>query len=314
MRCFEIDLNNILKIKLLGKEELIPPRYHCTRYAPEYILYAVFDGELYLEESGKEIKLSAGDIYLFKKGDYHKPLKSTFCKYYYVHFITDYFTEFEMTGEEYYDAVKEKRTGFLKCNKLNTDCYSFMKVLLRQEIKIENKGFFDYFISMLENNIITYGYQDIEKRMNISNAFSTLLLKLENAYIEQIEKDNISESPKVYHTVKNIVSYIESNYKTDIYSHDIEKKFYLNFDYANRIFKRIMGCSIMKYRNMLRINDAKASMLVSDKSLSEISDDVGFQDKCYFNRVFKKYEGITPGEYRKQMSKNILFDLKNEVK
>lgn len=101
MRCFEFDLNNILKINLLYREKLIPPRLHCTRYAPEYIMYFIVDGELYLEEEGKQIKLSAGDIYIFKKGEFHKPLKSTYCKYFYIHFEQDGILELEITEEEY---------------------------------------------------------------------------------------------------------------------------------------------------------------------------------------------------------------------
>ena len=53
---------------MLNCETLIPPRYHTTRYVPEYIMYAMLDGELYLKENEKEIKLCPGDIYKFKKG------------------------------------------------------------------------------------------------------------------------------------------------------------------------------------------------------------------------------------------------------
>ena len=66
-----------------------------------------------------------------------------------------------------------------------------------------------------------------------------------------------------------------------------------------------MGSSIIKYRNRLRIDAAKMSMLVADKTFSEISEETGFGDERYFNRIFKKYEGITPGEYRTQILSGI---------
>lgn len=285
---------------MLNCETLIPPRYHTTRYVPEYIMYAMLDGELYLEENKREIKLCPGDIYIFKKGDYQRPLKSTYCKYYYIHFETDSFFEYEMTDEEYYYAVKEKRMGFLKANKFTSDCDSFMKVLLCQENKIQNKGFFDYCISVLEKNAFAYGYRDIEKQYNTSNAFANLLLKLESVTIEQMEKNASDSSSKTYKTVLEIAEYIGKNYMHNISSQDIEREFFLNFDYANRIFKKIMGCNIIKYRNSLRINAAKGIMHTSDQTLDEIAEETGFQDKCYFIRIFKKFEGITPGKYREQ--------------
>lgn len=136
----------------MNTDTLIPPRLHRSRYTPDYIMYTIIEGELYLEESGKEIKLSAGDVYIFKKGDYHKPLKSTYCRYYYTHFETNYFKEYEMTDDEYYQAVTKNKIGFINSNKYSSNCYDFMKVLLRQKNKIQNKGFFNYFVNILENN------------------------------------------------------------------------------------------------------------------------------------------------------------------
>ena len=300
MRCFEIDLSHILKIILLNKETLGKSRQHCTRYNPEYILYAVTEGELYLEESGREITLVPGDIYIFKKGDFQKPIKEATCKYYYVHFETDAFTEYEMTDEEYYSAVKEKKTEFLKSNKLNAGCYDYMRVILRQENRIENKGFFEYFTGVLENNIFSHKSLDIEKRMNISNVVATLFLKLEDETVKLMEKSG-RKSAKTYHTVHQIAGYITENYKSDVGGQDIEREFFLNYDYANRIFKKIMGCSILNYRNQVRINAAKVSLLTTGKTLDEIADETGFYDKSYLSRVFKKYEGITPGEYREKI-------------
>lgn len=301
MRCFEFDLNTIPQIILWGLETLIPPRLHKERYAPENIMYVIVEGELYLEEGGKEIRLREGDVYIFKKGDYHRPLKSTYCKYYYIHFETNSFAEYEMNRNEYYHAIREKRMNFLKADKYNSDCYNFMKAMLPQMSKIENKGFFEWCLNILENNSFKYMYQDMERRINILNAFLNFLIKLENTNIEQMEKNNHVDSSKIYNTVMRIVEYIEKNYMNDIGSQDIEREFFINFDYANRIFKKIMNCNIIKYRNLLRINAAKNIMRISDNTFDEVSEEIGFQDKCYFVRVFKKYEGITPGKYREQL-------------
>lgn len=50
MKCFQIDLNELPKVALWGKEALIPPRLHYSRYLTEYVMYVVIKGELKLME------------------------------------------------------------------------------------------------------------------------------------------------------------------------------------------------------------------------------------------------------------------------
>ena len=62
-----------------------------------------------------------------------------------------------------------------------------------------------------------------------------------------------------------------------------------------------MGCSIFKYRNIVRINNAKIKMLTSNSTIGEIADETGYESISYFSRIFKKYEGISPSEYQRRM-------------
>lgn len=287
---------------MLNKEQLIPPRMHCTRYAPEYIMYIITEGELYLEENGEDVVLSSGDVYIFKKGEFHKPLKSTFCTYYYIHFNQHEISEYDIDEKNYLEIVRNNKSAFLKSDKYTTQCYEFMKVVLKKHYKIEDEELFNYLIDLLKQSVVTNKYQNIEKRISISGNVAKLFYKLENISSKCSEQSK--DGSKLYNKVKQIAVYLEQHYAEDVCGNDIEKKFFINFDYANRMFKRFMGCSIIKYRNILRINAAKMSMVVADKTFSEIAVEVGFKDERYFNRIFKKNEGITPGEYRRQILKS----------
>ncbi|MFQ8730023.1 MAG: helix-turn-helix domain-containing protein [Enterocloster bolteae] len=55
----------------------------------------------------------------------------------------------------------------------------------------------------------------------------------------------------------------------------------------------------MDYLNSYRIEHAKTKLKDSNLSVNEISYSVGFQDARYFSKLFKKYVGITPKDYRK---------------
>ena len=105
---------------------------------------------------------------------------------------------------------------------------------------------------------------------------------------------------KIYDTAREIAAYIERHYAEAITGEDIEEKFFLTFDHANRIFHKTMGCSIIKYRNIVRIQYAKAKMRATNMPVKEIAMEVGFENAHYFSRMFKKNEGLSPSEYKRK--------------
>ena len=69
--------------------------------------------------------------------------------------------------------------------------------------------------------------------------------------------------------------------------------------YFSYVFKQITGRTFTEYLNYLRIMKAKELLTNSNKTVSGISYEVGFNDPAYFDRVFKKEVGMSPGKYRK---------------
>ena len=63
-------------------------------------------------------------------------------------------------------------------------------------------------------------------------------------------------------------------------------------------FKRATGQSFMAYLNHCRIERAQALLAMTDKSVSDISQEMGFCDQSYFGTVFRKLVGMTPAAYR----------------
>lgn len=66
-----------------------------------------------------------------------------------------------------------------------------------------------------------------------------------------------------------------------------------------KAFKRLMGISFHAYLNNYRIENAKYLLKYSADSIACVGESVGFGDQKTFCRVFKEYEGCSPGEYRK---------------
>lgn len=293
MKCFRIDFNKLLRITLLNKESFVPPREHRTRYTSEYILYAVTKGVLKLKVNGTETELMTGDICLFDKGDFQESAEPTCCEYYYIHFATESIETFELTEEQYRKEISEKKK---KCNTLNftgSECYENCYVLLKQKYTVADKVIWEYFTGVLEKNKLNFESRYPGRRMEISNAICLMFFKL-----EELGEEN---HKTVYYTVRKIVDYIEKNFAQPVSGRDIERIFFLSYDYANRMFEEQMNSSIIKYRNFVRINHAKNMLSATDLPLAEISEQTGFENQQYFSRIFKKFEGITPSGYRRKM-------------
>ena len=80
----------------------------------------------------------------------------------------------------------------------------------------------------------------------------------------------------------------------------LEKEFGGNFDYMNRVFKKVTGETIFRYLNRVRINHAETLILNTPMKMSAIGSRVGFSDEYYFSRVFKKHTGKSPTEYARE--------------
>ena len=72
--------------------------------------------------------------------------------------------------------------------------------------------------------------------------------------------------------------------------------------YITRRFREEIGLSINEYIIETKIRDAKRLLRYSDRSLGEIAAILAFSSQAYFQTVFRKKTGLTPGEYRKKHS------------
>lgn len=297
MKCFSINLNSIIKVILLNKEHHIPPKKHITRVTSEYIVYAITEGELWLCHSGIERCLVPGDIFIMKKGEYQYATKTSDCSYIYLHFEIDNFEELDISSRKYFDIVSENKKIFHSQNLYSPNGYDYIKALLCEYIHIDDESRFNYITSILENHALSYETGSPMHRLKQSAAIAEVFLLIENITLDQF-KSEVGKNKKGYLTVDKIEEFIRKNYTKDITAAQIESLFFINYDYANRMFKKQFGCTLVKYKNLLRINYAKEKIRVSDIPLGEISEEIGFSDISYFSRVFKKLEGISPDRYR----------------
>ncbi len=105
--------------------------------------------------------------------------------------------------------------------------------------------------------------------------------------------------------VTDLLDYIEHNYTEKITLEELSKVANTNEKYLCRFFKEYTGNTPIEYINRLRIERACLKMTEESKSITEAAFDSGFNDISYFSKIFKKYKGITPREYRRIFDKTM---------
>ena len=95
------------------------------------------------------------------------------------------------------------------------------------------------------------------------------------------------------------LSYINEAYGSEIPLADLSAAVHLTPEYFCRAFKHATGLSPVEYINRVRVIKSEQLLRESDATVTEIALSVGFSQASYFNRVFRRYKGMTPGEYRK---------------
>jgi len=68
-----------------------------------------------------------------------------------------------------------------------------------------------------------------------------------------------------------------------------------------------VGYSPHAYLIKVRLERAKELLITTSFNVSEISFAVGYENPLYFSRMFKKYTGVSPANYKKQMSAPVIF-------
>lgn len=139
-----------------------------------------------------------------------------------------------------------------------------------------------------------YGYQLIVK----SNLLNIIFELVHNFSDTQVTNANA----KALEKMKSIITYVAEHYEQNITIEDIADHCYYSKSHFMKFFKENMGIGFIQYLNDYRLELAAAKLLESGDNILDIASDVGFDNLSYFNRVFKKKYGVTPGQYRKNMT------------
>lgn len=110
-----------------------------------------------------------------------------------------------------------------------------------------------------------------------------------------ISSRKIGQGQKI---LEKIDEYVQKNYCNELSLPQVSKCAGLSPAYLSSIFKEISGENFVDYVNRIRIEKSKLFLKNNEYTVAQIAEKVGFISSNTFIKVFKKHEGITPGQYR----------------
>ena len=186
---------------------------------------------------------------------------------------------------------------------------------IKKETKIAiitGYDYFEYAQKALKIGVEDYILKPVSKK-DINEIITKLIYELnqEKKHIE-VEKiiNKISNNENTDNQTVNskyrdiILKKFEENYSNVSFNlNSLADNMNLSSGYLSSLFKSLFGIPFQDYLNNIRMEKAKLLLLTTDLKNYEISDQIGFDNVYYFNSKFKKTFGVTPKEFKKNITK-----------
>ena len=98
--------------------------------------------------------------------------------------------------------------------------------------------------------------------------------------------------------IEQVRRYVADHLQDDLHLEGIARHFFYSTNYLNSRFKKETNMTISEYITRQKIEASKKKLLQTHDTVAEIAAQVGYEHVSYFNYVFKKWEGMTPREFR----------------
>lgn len=237
----------------------------------DYQLLYIAHGKGHFFFNGKETIVTKGNMILFRPGEpqvyYYYSVDKT--EVYWVHF----------TGSEvekyldHYELPNDKNVFFTG---ISPD-YQWLYNQIIQELQL--------------------------KRANYEELLRILLRHI-LLMINRFVKEDHTQGSDTFNEIERATHYFNENYNKDISIEQYAEEHLMSKNWFINCFKKIMKVTPMQYILQLRISTAKNLLEFSTKNISEIADAIGYDNPLYFSRLFTKYVGVSPKEYRNNFNKN----------
>jgi len=101
-----------------------------------------------------------------------------------------------------------------------------------------------------------------------------------------------------------ITRYLQAHLAEDVSLTVLAEEFHLSAAYISQLFKSEIGVNFLTYLTNIRMEQARRLLLSTSLSIAQVSEQSGYGDYRVFTKVFKKAQGVTPSQYRRDFLEN----------
>ncbi len=159
----------------------------------------------------------------------------------------------------------------------------------------------DYFVKPVNDKSLASILLQVEALGDVNVNRENRKLVLPRSLVQGCENDTSSENgrDKTKNAIEKAIFYLNNNLSKKIIAKEVASHCGMSPFHFSRSFKQVCGVTFSDYLLERRITKAKELIYDHNVSITSVCYDVGFRDLSYFSRVFKRYHGMTPSEYRK---------------
>ncbi len=236
--------------------------YHETcSNTPIFRLEYIISGKGYINTKGQSYTVTAGDTYLLHEGDDH-----------------NYYSDSNMPMDKVWVNLK----GVL--------AQEIVKIYnLSDTVVFKNVNSYDLILQM--HNICKNTKDPYILKNETSVHFLKIIQFLSENHIQYMNPENI--------LFRKIRSYIDSNFLTGITMNSLAENIGFSPEYIIRLFKKEIGITPHQYIISQKMQLASSYLVSSDKTITQIADELMFYDSHHFSQTFTRYTGLRPSVYRK---------------
>jgi len=259
--------------------------------SPYSRIYLVTKGKAQIYIYGQKYLLTPGHMYLIPSFT----LVDMFCgdsfTHYYIHF-----TSRIQIGLDILSLIKSNV-------QVNIEPYKFIPHLFNRLLALNpERGLIEHDANKPLYKAVTERASHLDAKMPISDVLENngIFRQILALFFKQGNQGALPDTINGLGRFGEVIEYIRLHLHEPIVLSDMAEVADLNPTYFSNLFSKQMGVSPITYLNNQRIEKGQMLLLSSHDSLEQIAEQIGFDDKFYFSRCFKKITGLSPSAYRKQ--------------